>query len=66
MSNKSGRSRKSRGSNGRPAGHKKTNRTRKSQCQKDALWELYKRLNGKTPTRDEIAGLSEELNLKEN
>lgn len=31
---------------------KKTNRTRKSQCQKDALWDLYKRLEGKTPSRD--------------
>ena len=45
---------------------RKTNRTRKSQCQKDALWDLYKRLKGDTPSREEIAELSEELNLKEN
>ena len=30
----------------------KTNRTRKSACQKQALWELYKDLKGKTPSRE--------------
>ena len=45
---------------------KKTNRTRKSQCQKDALWTLYKELSGETPSREQITSLSEELNLKEN
>jgi len=45
---------------------KKTNRTRKSQCQKDALWEMYKDLDGKPPSRDRIKDLAEELNLKEN
>ena len=42
------------------------NRTRKSKGQKEALWELYKAMKGETPTRDHIARLSEELNLKEN
>lgn len=41
-------------------------RTRKSQCQKDALWQLYKDLNGETPSREQITHLSDELNLKEN
>ena len=45
---------------------KKVNRTRKSQCQKDALWNLYKSLNGATPSHETIAEYSEELNLKEN
>ena len=45
---------------------RKTNRTRKSQCQKDALWELYKVLKGETPSRTQIENLSNELNLKEN
>ena len=44
----------------------KTNRTRKSQCQKDALWLLYKELKGKTPSREQIAELSNNLDLKEN
>ena len=44
----------------------KTNRTRKSQCQKDALWQLYKDLKGKPPSRDQITRLSEDLDLKEN
>ena len=44
----------------------KTNRTRKSQCQKDALWDLYKKLEGKTPSREAITDLAEDLNLKEN
>lgn len=64
--NSKSRKRRGTGRGERPAGHKKTNRTRKSQCQKDALWDLYKRLNGKTPSREDIASLSEELNLKEN
>lgn len=43
----------------------KTNRTRKSQCQKDALWNLYKTYKGHTPPRDVITNLSQELNLSE-
>lgn len=45
---------------------RRTNRTRKSQCQKDALWELYKELDGKTPARERIVELASELNLKVN
>ena len=30
------------------------------------MWDLYKLVNGKTPSREEITTLSEELNLKEN
>ena len=30
------------------------------------MWELYKRLNGIPPTREEIKHLSKELNLKGN
>lgn len=48
------------------ASSRKTNRTRKSQCQKDALWNLYKNLKGETPTREQITELSDQLNLKEN
>lgn len=44
----------------------KTNRTRKSQCQKEQLWQVYKDLDGKIPSRELITELSEELNLKEN
>jgi hypothetical protein len=43
----------------------KTNRTRKSQCQKDALWDLYKTYKGHTPPREVISKLSNELNLSE-
>lgn len=42
------------------------NRTRKSKGQKEALWELYKKLKGETPPRDQITKLSAQLNLKEN
>ena len=48
------------------AAAKLKNRTRKSKGQKEALWELYKAMKGETPTRDHIARLSDELNLKEN
>lgn len=43
----------------------RTNRTRKSQCQKDALWNLYKTYKGQTPPREVITALSSELNLSE-
>ncbi len=52
--------------NSTKASDKRTNRTRKSACQKDALWELYKELDGKTPPRERILQLAEELNLKIN
>ena len=39
-------------------------RTRKSQNQKEALWELYKRLNGIPPNKDETKILAVELSLK--
>ena len=39
-------------------------RARKSQDQKDALWSLYKRLNGLPPARDEIKMIGEEMGLK--
>ena len=45
---------------------KKPTRTRKSQCQKDVLWKIYKELNGATPSKDKITDLSNELNLSEN
>jgi len=64
-SKKSGTSNK-RGARKMSAAEKRTNRTRKSQCQKDALWELYKDLKGKTPPRERILALADELNLKVN
>ncbi|MFM7856540.1 MAG: homeobox domain-containing protein [Flammeovirgaceae bacterium] len=45
---------------------KKPSRTRKSQCQKDVLWSLYKELKGATPSKEKILELSQELNLSEN
>jgi hypothetical protein len=45
---------------------RKPARTRKSQCQKDALWQMYKRYEGKTPSRETIENLAAELGLKEN
>lgn len=45
---------------------RKPARTRKSQGQKDALWQMYKKYEGKTPSRETIENLAEELGLKEN
>lgn len=47
------------------AKNKTNNRTRKSQCQKDALWSLYKTYKGNLPPREVITNLSNELNLTE-
>lgn len=40
-------------------------RQRKSKNQKTELWNFYKKLNGRTPKREQIIELVDKLQLKE-
>ena len=44
---------------------KKHRRQRKSKNQRDALWSLFKKLEGRPPKRSQILELASSLNLKE-
>ena len=44
---------------------KKHRRQRKSKIQRDALWGLFKKLEGRPPKRSQILELASNLNLKE-
>ena len=44
---------------------KKHRRQRKSKIQRDALWGLFKKLEGRPPKRSQILDLASNLNLKE-
>jgi len=41
-------------------------KTRKSQCQKELLWDFYRRCGGTVPQRERIGRIAEQLGLSVN